>query len=107
VSSPLTPPGTGKTARDRGIEIGREIGPGRPCRCRQGTDDQPRTRRQLGKPGDTEMLELPAHPIAHHCAADLTTNHKTRPGDRRAGSGAREHPVTLGIGGLDLGIRQR
>ncbi len=92
--------GTGKTARDRRIEIGREIGPGRPCRCRQGANYQPRAGRQFGKPGDTEMLELPAHSIAHYCAANLTPHNEAR-------SGTCEHPVTLDIGRLDLGIRQR
>ncbi len=99
--------GTGKTACDRRIEIGRKIGPGRPCRWRQGTNDQPRAGRQLGKPGDAEMLELPAHSIAHDCAANLTPDHKTRAGNQRARPGACEHPVTLDIGRLDLEIRQR
>jgi hypothetical protein len=43
------------------------------------------------------MLELPAHPIAHHCAADLTP-------DDKASSRTGKHPTTLGIAGRDVGI---
>jgi hypothetical protein len=45
------------------------------------------------------MLELSAHPIAHHCAANLTPDHETssRSGKRTVS--------TLGTAGLDLRVR--
>jgi hypothetical protein len=50
------------------------------------------------------MLELPAHPIAHHRAAHLTPNDKTRSGDRSACSRLCEGAVTLGLDGLNVEI---
>jgi hypothetical protein len=78
----LTRPGvgelaeTGKTARERRVEISGQFGPGRSNRGRQGANDQPCTGRQLGKPVDAEMLQLPAHPVAYHCATNLASDHE-------------------------------
>ena len=50
------------------------------------------------------MLQLPAHPIAHHRAADLTPNHKTCSGTHSgACSDVSESGVTPRVG-LDVGV---
>ena len=76
-----------QTARDRRVEIGCEFAPRRSGRGRQSANDKPRTGRQLGKAVGAQMLELSAHSITHHCAADLTPDHE-------AGSGSGKGTVS-------------
>lgn len=65
-----------QTARDRRVKIGCELAPRRSGRGRQSAHNQPRTGWQLGKAVGAQMLELPAHAITHHRAADLTPDHE-------------------------------
>jgi hypothetical protein len=69
--------------RNRGIEIRRELPPRGSGRRRQGAHDQPSAHRKPTETVGAEMLQLPTDPVAHNCAADLTTDHESSSGTGR------------------------
>jgi hypothetical protein len=84
VSPTLTAP-LAEAACKRRVEVRCQFTASGSGRRRQRANDQPGPGRQGGESVGAQMLELPAHSIAHYRAADLTPDDKT--GSRSAAPG--------------------